>query len=182
MFHKNKMNKSKSYPTIHENEEFNLKKSTSFDIIKLDDLYFEEFFEGDGELGIIFKKSNNDKPIVKRIIPNTVASETYGLYQSMILIEVDDKDITDISFENIMIRIKKKWLKNNRIYLKFQKVFYHELYKILFENNIIKYYDKFVELGAKTKEDFKFVEYEDLIKMNMNKNDIISFKNINPDI
>ena len=52
------MNKSKSYPaSLHNAEaEFNLKKSNSFDSLKLDDFYFEEFFEGDGELGIVFDK------------------------------------------------------------------------------------------------------------------------------
>ena len=69
------MNKSKSYPTIHENKELNLKKSNSFDILKLDEFYFEEFFEGDGELGIIFAE-HKDNIIVKNILPNTVAAET----------------------------------------------------------------------------------------------------------
>ena len=71
--------------------------------------------------------------------------------------------------------IRKKWLKNNRIYLKFQKPIHQEVYTTLLNNNLIKYYDEFIELGASLVEDFSFVEYEDLIKMNMSKKEILSF-------
>ena len=175
------MNKSKSYPAIHENSEFNLKKSHSFDTLKLDEFYFEEFFEGDGELGIIFTEYKGDI-VIKNILPNTVASETYGIYKSMILIDIDNKDIRGTSLEHINKIVRKKWLKNSRIYLKFQKPIYKEVYTSLLNNNLIKYYDHFIELGASSIEDFEYVEYEDLIKMNMNKTEILSFKNINPNI
>ena len=46
----------------------------------------------------------------------------------------------------------------------------------------MNYYDKFVELGASSKEDFDFVEYQDLLKMNMNRQEIETFRNINPTI
>lgn len=176
------MNKSKSYPTIYENKIFNKCQSSDNLKGKLDDFYFEDFFEGDGQLGISFIKDSSNKPVVKNILPNTVASETYGLYQSMILIEIDGIDITDKSFENIMKKIHKKWLKNNRIHLKFQKPIYKEVYTILLSNDLLKYYDKFVELGASSVDDFEFVEYNDLIKMGMNSDEILSFRNINPNI
>jgi len=178
------MNKSKSYPIIYENESFKINKSQSSDNLKdkLNDFYFEDFFEGDGPLGITFIEDSSNKPIVKSIIPNTVASETYGLYQSMILIEIDGKDITDKSYGNIMKSIHKKWLQNNRIYLKFQKPVYKEVYTILLTNNLLKYYDQFVELGASSVEDFEYVEYNDLIKMGMNSDEIENFKQINPNI
>lgn len=175
------MNKSKSYPTIHENKELNLKKSTSFDTLNQDDFYFEEFFEGDGELGLVFAKHKNDI-VIKNILPNSVASETYGLYKSMILINIDNHDILNSSLETINKKIRKKWLKNSRIYLKFKKPIHQEVYTILLNNNLIKYYDYFIELGASSAEDFEYVEYEDLIKMNMNKSEVGSFKNINPNI
>ncbi len=175
------MNKSKSYPIIPSENNFNLKKSNSFNELKLDEFYFEEFFEGDGELGIVFAKHKTDI-IVKNILPKTVASETYGLYKSMILINIDNKDIEGKSLEDINKITRKKWLKNNRIYLKFQKPIYQGVYTRLLNNNLIKYYDEFVELGASSIEDFDFVEYEDLVKMNMNKKEILSFKNINPNI
>lgn len=175
------MNKSKSYPIIPSENNFNLKKSNSFNELNFDDFYFEEFFEGDGELGIVFAKLKTDI-IVKNILPKTVASETYGLYKSMILINIDNKDITGKSLEDINKITRKKWLRNSRIYLKFQKPIYQEVYTTLLNNNLIKYYDEFVELGASSIEDFDFVEYEDLVKMNMNKNEILSFKNINHNI
>ena len=178
------MNKSKSYPIIYGNKEFNLNKCQSSDNLKdkLNDFYFEDFFEGDGQLGISFIKDSSNKPVVKSIIPNTVASETYGLYSSMILIEIDGKDITDKSYENIIKRIHKKWIKNNRIHLKFQKVIKKEVYTILLTNNLLKYYDQFIELGASSVEDFEYVEYNDLIKMDMDRGEIEQFRNINPNI
>ena len=176
------MNKSKSYPTSLHNIEFNIKKSNSFDTLNLDDFYFEEFFEGDGPLGLVFSKDKSNNTVIKNILSNSVASETFGLYKSMILINIDNTDITDKSLNSIEKMVKEKWSQNNSIYLKFQKPIYQEVYTTLLNNNLIKYYDDFVELGATTNTDFNYVEYDDLIKMNMNKSEIISFKNINPDI
>ncbi len=178
------MNKSKSYPVIYENESFKVNKSSSFDNLKdkLEYFYFEDFFEGDGQLGISFIKDSFNKPVIKSIIPNTVASETYGLYPSMILIDIDGKDITDKSFENVMKSIKIKWSKSNRIYLKFKKNINREVYTILLSNDLLKYYDQFIELGATNITDFEYVEYDDLIKMDMNRDEIESFRNINPNI
>ena len=178
------MNKSKSYPVFTDDLQ-NLppiKKTTSLDELKLDDFYFEEFFEGDGPLGIVFAKDHKNNIIVKNILENTVASETYGLYKSMILIDIDNSDITNKSLISIEKLIQKKWLKNSRIYLKFKKPIYQEVYTRLLDNNLSKYYDQFVELGASSLSDFEFVEYGDLIKMNMTKSDITSFRNINPNI
>tara|TARA_B100000941_G_C28315174_1_gene453627 strand:+ start:256 stop:558 length:303 start_codon:yes stop_codon:yes gene_type:complete len=100
----------------------------------------------------------------------------------MILIDIDGKDITDKSFENVMKSIKIKWSKSNRIYLKFKKNINREVYTILLSNDLLKYYDQFIELGAKNITDFEYVEYDDLIKMNMNRDEIESFRNINPNI
>lgn len=176
------MNKSKSYPASLHSVEFSLKKSDSLDDLKLDEFYFEEFFEGDGELGIVFAIDNKDNIIVKNILPKTVASETYGLYKSMILINIDNKDIIEKSLEDINKMIRNKWLKNNRIYLKFQKPIYQEVYTTLLNHNLSQYYDEFVELGASSLVDFDFVEYQDLLKMNMNRKEIETFRNINPNI
>ena len=167
------MNKSKSVPVFTKNLEDipPIKKTTSLDELKLDDFYFEEFFEGDGPLGIVFAKDHKNNIIVKNILENTVASETYGLYKSMILIDIDNKDIKNKSLDNIEKIIRKKWLMNSRIYLKFKKPIYQEVYTTLLNNDLSKYYDLFVELGASSLSDFEFVEYDDLIKMNMNKSD-----------
>ena len=179
------MNKSKSVPVFTENLENipPIKKTTSLDELKLDEnFYFEEFFEGDGLLGIVFAKDHKNNIIVKNILENTVASETYGLYKSMILINIDNRDIKDKSLDSIEKTIRKKWLKNSRIYLKFKKPIYQEVYTTLLNNNLSKYYDQFVELGAASLEDFEFVEYEDLIKMNMSRSEIEQFRIINPNI
>lgn len=178
------MNKSKSYPVF--TDDFQdippIKKTTSLDELDQNDFYFEEFFEGDGPLGIVFAKDHKNNIIVKNILDNTVASETYGLYKSMILIDIDNSDITNKSLISIEKLIQKKWLKNSRIYLKFKKPIYQDVYTKLLDNNLSKYYDQFVELGASSLSDFEFVEYGDLIKMNMSKSDITSFRNINPNI
>ena len=178
------MNKSKSVPVFTKNLEDipPIKKTTSLDELKLDDFYFEEFFEGDGPLGIVFAKDHKNNIIVKNILENTVASETYGLYKSMILIDIDNKDITNKSLISIEKLIQKKWTQNSRIYLKFKKPIYQEVYTRLLDNNLSKYYDQFVELGASSIEDFTFVEYDDLIKMNMSRSEIEQFRIINPNI
>ena len=166
------MNKSKSYPTSLHNVEFNIKKSNSFDTLNQDDFYFEEFFEGDGPLGLVFSKDKSNNIVIKNILSNSVASETFGLYKSMILINIDNIDITDKSLNSIEKMVKEKWTQNNRIYLNFQKPIYQEVYTTLLNNNLSEYYDKFVELGASSLEDFEYVEYDDLIKMNMSRSDL----------
>jgi len=179
------MNKSKSYPVFTEDLQGDIppiKKTTNLDELKIHDFYFEEFFEGDGPLGIVFAEDNKKNIFIKNILEKTVASETYGLYKSMILIDIDNKDITGKSLISIEKIIQNKWTQNNRIYLKFKKPVYQEVYTQLLDNNLSKYYDQFVELGASSLIDFEFVEYNDLIKMNMTISDIQSFRNINPNI
>jgi hypothetical protein len=50
------------------------------------------------------------------------------------------------------------------------------------ENNLLKYYDDFVDLGAQSLSDLEFVEMGDLKKMRMNSRDIENFKRIIPNI
>ena len=54
--------------------------------------------------------------------------------------------------------------------------------KTLNQQNLLKYYDDFVDLGAKTLEDFEYIERTDLVKMNFTKEEIQSFLKINPGI
>ena len=68
------------------------------------------------------------------------------------------------------------------IWIEFKKPVYKEVYTILLTNNLLKYYDQFVELGASSVEDFEYVEHNDLIKMDMNSDEIENFKQINPNI
>ena len=177
------MNKSKSSPSLVDSEKIpNIKKSTSCELPDDDDFYFEEFFEGDGKLGIVFDENREGGVFVKKISPKTVASETYGLYTSMILIDIDNTDVTNMTLAKIEKKIQNAWLKNSRVYLKFRKPIYKEVYTRLLNYGLIEYYDHFVELGAKSNEDFEFVEYDDLVKMNMNREEIERFKQINPSI
>tara|TARA_Y100000996_G_C22308533_1_gene555215 strand:- start:90 stop:620 length:531 start_codon:yes stop_codon:yes gene_type:complete len=176
------MHKSKSYPLLDEEKVTPMRKSTSLCDLQESDYFFGDFFEGDGPLGIYFLENENGEIIVKKIIKNTVASETYGLYTYMVLIDVNNQDIRNKPFNKVMRLIKKSWDSENRIYLKFKKQIYPIISKILNDNNLIKFYDNFIELGAKDESDFEYVEYDDLIKMNMNRTDITNFKKIKPNI
>jgi len=177
------MNKSKSSPSLVDSEKLpNIKKSTSCELPDDDEFYFEEFFEGDGELGIVFGENREGDVFVKKISPKSVASETYGLYTSMILIDINNTDVANMSLEKVKKKIGKSWAENSRVYLKFRKPIYKEVYTRLLNYGLIEYYDNFIELGAKSNEDFEFVEYDDLVKMNMNREEIERFKQINPSI
>jgi hypothetical protein len=175
------MNKCKSYPHLSEKIIQPLRKSSSLCDLNESDYYFEEFFEGDGPLGIIFASVEGDV-IVKKIISKTVGDETFGLQINMKLINVNNKDIERKSYEKVMEMINKSWKTRSSVYLKFRKIIIPEISKILNQNNLLKYYDQFIELGASILEDFNFVEHTDLIKMGMNNIDIKNFKNINPNI
>ena len=177
------MYKSKSSPVLVDSDKVSgNKKSTSCELPEDDEFYFEEFFEGDGELGIVFGENREGDIFVKKILSKTVADETYGLYRSMILIDIDNTDATNMTLSKIEKKIQNAWIKNSRVYLKFRKPIYKEVYTRLLKYELREYYDHFVELGAKSNEDFEFVEYDDLIKMNMSRTEIEKFKNINPSI
>ena len=176
------MNKSKSVPTkLVDHVIQPIKKSCSLSDLTESDYYFEEFFEGDGGLGIEFRERDG-LPVIKNIVKGTVASETYGLYPGLTLVNINNKDITDYSYETVLKKVNKLWLNNNYIYLKFKKPIYTKLLKILNQYDLLKYYDDFVELGAKDIDDFEFIELGDLHKMNMCINDIRKVSTINPTI
>ena len=166
------MNKSKSVPAkLVDQGVTPIKKSCSLSDLSESDYYFEEFFEGDGDLGIEFRESNG-LPVIKNIVKGTVADETYGLYPGLTLLNINNKDIADHTYEKVIKMIDKQWIKNNYIYLKFKKPIYTKLLKILNKHDLLIYYDHFVELGAKDIDDFEYIELDDLHKMNMTKDDI----------
>jgi hypothetical protein len=175
------MNKSKSYPVLSEDVVQPMRKSRSLSELNESDYYFEEFFEGDGPLGITFSDIDG-RIVVKKIQKGSVASETYGLNTMMELVNVNNYDVGGKNYEKIMKKINKSWDENNRVYLKFKKQFYSEISISLDTNKLLQYYDQFVELGAKEKIDFEYIEMGDLIKMGMIKDEITRFKNINPNI
>ena len=175
------MHKCQSLPLLTEEKPPPIRKSFSSEELQDSDYYFEDFFEGDGPLGIEFTESNQ-KIIVKKITEGTVADETYGLNRGMELVDVNNTDIGNKSFEKVMEMIKLSWVTESRVYLKFKKIIIPEVSKILNQNDLLKYYDEFIELGAKCLEDFEFVEHGDLVKMGMNSIEIKRFNNINPTI
>lgn len=175
------MHKSQSLPIMCEETVPPIRKSFSSEDLQDSDYYFEDFFEGDGPLGIKFIESNQ-KITVKKITEGTVASETYGLNRGMELVDVNNNDITKKSFDKVMKMIKSSWDTESRVYLKFKKIIIPEVSKILNQNDLLKYYDEFIELGAKCQEDFEYVEHGDLIKMGMNSIEIERFRLINPNI
>ena len=60
------MNKSKSFPILSEDVVQPMRKSRSLCELSESDYYFEEFFEGDGPLGITFT-SIDGRIVVKKI-------------------------------------------------------------------------------------------------------------------
>lgn len=175
------MNKSKSYPILSEDVVQPMRKSRSLCELSESDYYFEEFFEGDGPLGITFGDIDG-RIVVKKIQKGSVASETYGLNTMMELVDINNANIKGQKLKEITKKINKSWNENNRVYLKFKKQFYSEISIPLDTNKLIQYYDQFVELGAKDKTDFEFIEMDDLIKMGMIQEEIRRFRNINPNI
>ena len=156
---------------------------TSLSLDNLQDLesefYFEENFEGDGPLGIQFCEVNR-KIVVRKIEQGTVAAEYFGLVTDMILVSVNGSSIEHKKYDRVLRDINTIWDLKNEIRLKFKKPIYPEVTRALNEHNLLKYYDKFVELGAKSFEDFEYVEYSDLVGMEMSLKELERFKKINP--
>ena len=156
---------------------------TSLSLDNLQDLesefYFEEIFEGDGPLGIKFCEVNG-KIVVRKIEEGTVAAEYFGLVNEMILVSVNDSLVENKKMDRVLRDINTFWGLQNEIKMKFKKPIYPEVTRALNEHNLLKYYDKFVELGAKHYGDFEFVEYSDLVGMEMSVKERERFKKINP--
>tara|TARA_B000000557_G_scaffold216872_1_gene183900 strand:- start:980 stop:1558 length:579 start_codon:yes stop_codon:yes gene_type:complete len=156
---------------------------TSLSLDNLQDLdsefYFEENFEGDGPLGIKFCEVEG-KIVVRKIEDGTVAAEYFGLVNEMILVSVNGSSIEHKKNDRILRDINAIWEVQNEIKLKFKKPIYPEVIRALNEHNLLKYYDKFVELGAKSFGDFEYVEYSDLVGMEMSVKERERFKKINP--
>jgi len=173
------MNHAKSYPNLTDKHVYTTStmiKSKSLSDIQKHDFVFEEFFEGDGRLGIHFTNVD-EKVVIRKIIKNSVASETYGLYAGMIVTNVNNIDIVSYSYNQILEMINTSWHHggggNCSVFIQFKKPIYNDLLKMLVKHNLLHYYDKFVELGAKSVTDFEFIEHSDLKGMEMNETDIL---------
>ena len=177
------MNHAKSYPNLtgrHVYTTSTMIKSKSLSDIQKHDFAFEELFEGDGRLGIHFTNVD-DKVVIQKIIKNSVASETYGLYSGMIVTNVNNIDIVSYSYNQILEMINTSWYHggggNGSVFIQFKKPIYNDLLKMLVKHKLLHYYDKFVELGAKSVTDFAYIEYSDLKGMDMNETDILKIMN-----
>jgi len=176
------MNKSKSYPEIYNHFPVNtLKKSKSLNDVNENMFYFESFFEGDGPLGICFVEIE-EGIVVSDIIEDTVANETFGLSIGLILINVNNHPLKDVSFRSVMQRISKSWKNTSSVYLEFKRIVNKEVYECLDSIDYLAYYDQFIELGAKEKIDFEFIEYGDLVQMGIHKEKIKEFVKLNASI
>lgn len=143
---------------------------------------YEDFFEGDGPLGIVFVEIQGET-VIKSIMKGTVASEYYNLKTEMILVGIGTNgDVSSFSHKKRMNMIEKEWREKSLVYLKFRTKIHTEVLQILNEHSLIKYYDSFIDLGAKSKGDFEYIEYDDLIKMGFSRDEIEMFKKINPNI
>jgi hypothetical protein len=172
------MNHAKSYPNLTGRLVYTtstIKKSKSLSDIQKHDFVFEELFEGDGQLGIHFTNVD-DKVVIRKIIKNSVASETYGLYAGMIVTNVNNIDIVSYSYTQILEMINTSWY-HGGVFIQFKKPIYNDLLKMLVKHNLLHYYDKFVELGAKSIIDFEYIEQSDLKGMEMNETDILKIMN-----
>lgn len=175
------MNKSKSFPHISEEKVASLRKSSSLSDVSENSFIYEEEFEGDGRLGINFGGVNG-KVVVKSIEPGTVADESYDLKTQMIVTHVNGNSIDGKDYSYVINMVNGIWDRESTIHLKFKKQIFEELSKVLNENDLLRYYDDFVELGAQSLSDLEFVEIGDLKKMRMNSREIENFKHIIPNI
>lgn len=175
------MNKSKSFPHISEEKVASIRKSSSLSDVSENSFIYEEEFEGDGRLGIKFGGVNG-KVVVKSIEPGTVADESYDLKTQMIVTHVNGNSIDGKDYSYVINMVNGIWDRESTIHLKFKKQIFEELSKVLNENDLLRYYDDFVELGAQSLSDLEFVEIGDLKKMRMNSREIENFKHIIPNI
>jgi hypothetical protein len=169
------MNKSASTPNLVDEKVQEFRKSKSEGDLSENKFIFEEFFEGDGPLGIRFRINVSGQTEVVKIDKGTVADETYGLSNNMILIKIAGKNISQISYEKQMKKIKTIWKNCSCIHLTFKKKVNQTIYSILSNLNLLDYYEDFIELGAKDQSDFEFIEENDLIKFGMNSDEISIF-------
>jgi len=148
-----------------------------------DEKIFTIEFEGDGPLGLNFiydKPSQQMK--VSSIIENTLAQEYDFVEPNLIVHKINGHNVGSSTFEENMSRIKYIWKRQSEITIEFKKTCELSednralvqdvhintlLYEILRKVNCEYYYNDFVRLGAKNIDDFEFIEYTDLVEMNM---------------
>lgn len=142
-----------------------LSKSPSTDSFLKQKEYVTIEFEGDGNLGIFFKKNKKNQMVVTNIKNGTVANEYYELHIGMTVNKVNEYYYKDFEYDNFMKLIGILWNKYNKINIEFCKldICDNEIYKFLQSINCEMYYDIFEKLGAISKSDLIYIENDDLL-------------------
>jgi len=131
--------------------------------------------EGDGPLGIVFTEINGSMSI-KSIMKGSVSSEYYELSIGMNVIQINDVSCRNLGYVKSMELLGQVWRSHSRVTLHFEYENMNDvindpkfdpIYKFLQGIKCPEFYVHFNELGAKEVEDLHFIEYDDLVKMNM---------------
>lgn len=97
----------------------------------------------------------------------------------MKLIKVNSFLVENFSYIETIKLIDTIWYENNKIELELIKM-KNKVLKFLEDNNLSEYYYIFKELGAKTIDDFKYIEYSDLMDIPyLKRNDLCKKINVN---
>ena len=151
-------------------EGLSLSKSPSTDSFLKHKEYVTIEFEGDGNLGIFFKKNKKNQMEVTKIKNNTVANEYYELHIGMTVNKVNEYYFKDFDYDNFMKLIGIIWNKYHMITIEFciPDICDNEIYKFLQSIDCEIYYDIFEKLGASSKLDLIYIENDDLLDINDN--------------
>lgn len=151
-------------------EGLSLSKSPSTDSFLKHKEYVTIEFEGDGNLGIFFKKNKKNQMEVTKIKNNTVANEYYELRIGMNVNKVNEYYFKDFEYDNFMKLIGIIWNKYHTITIEFclPDMCDNEIYKFLQSIDCEMYYDIFEKLGASSKLDLIYIENDDLLDINDN--------------
>tara|TARA_B100000424_G_C22908518_1_gene483292 strand:+ start:896 stop:1420 length:525 start_codon:yes stop_codon:yes gene_type:complete len=147
-----------------------LSKSPSTDSFFKQKEYITIEFEGDGNLGIFFKKNKKNKMEVSNIKNGTVANEYYELHIGMTVNKVNEYYFKDFEYDKFMKLIGIIWNKYHEITIEFYipDICDNEIYKFLQSINCEMYYDIFEKLGAHNKSDLIYIENDDLVNIEDN--------------
>jgi hypothetical protein len=106
----------------------------------------------------------------------SVASEYYELEIGMNVIQINDTSCKGLGYVKSMECLGKLWRTNSSVTLHFEyenpndlinDPIHSPVYLFLEGIDCEEFYGNFDELGAKSLEDLKFIENDDLVKMNM---------------
>lgn len=186
--YESQLTRSKSIPlleTKRERDFDNCRTSTGKPAL---DIFFSVEFEGDGPLGLKFNFNKKDNTMfVESIIKGTLAEEFEYVEPGIILQRIEGRNVSTYTFNENLLQIEYLWRKKGTIVIDFRKHYDSKinklsdnkinisLYELLRKVNCEYYYTDFIKLGAKTREDLDFIEYNDLVKMNMSQKNRTDF-------